>query len=35
VLALARHTGWALAEIRQMPVREFLWWIEGLPRHEP
>lgn len=35
VLSLARTTGWSLSEIGRLPVSEFLWWIEGLPRHEP
>ncbi|QEP30306.1 hypothetical protein C6Y53_18930 [Pukyongiella litopenaei] len=33
-LRLARHTGWAEAEIMAMPVSRFIWWIEGLPKNE-
>ncbi|HHW4680308.1 MAG TPA: hypothetical protein ACQGQX_02270 [Xylella taiwanensis] len=32
VLALASHTGWSLADILAQPVREFMFWIDGLPR---
>jgi outer membrane biogenesis lipoprotein LolB len=32
-LALASHTGgWAKEAIMRMPVSEFLWWLDGLPR---
>ncbi|MDD0912031.1 hypothetical protein [Xylella fastidiosa] len=32
VLALASHTGWSLVDILALPTREFLFWIDGLPR---
>ena len=33
-LRLARHTGWAEAEIMAMPVSRFIWWLEGLPKQD-
>jgi len=33
-LRLARHTGWAAAEIMAMPVSRFIWWLEGLPKQD-
>ncbi|MDR0588649.1 MAG: hypothetical protein LBG61_06750 [Burkholderiales bacterium] len=31
-LALSSYTGWAKSEIFSMPVSEFVYWLEGLPK---
>jgi hypothetical protein len=33
VLDLASHTGWPLSEILSLGVSDFIFWLEGLPKH--
>ena len=34
ILTLARVTGWSEAELRAMPVRRALWYLDGLREME-